>query len=144
MVNPYQTRAHVIYFYWIPPSIRISLDPLSTKTTYVQSRLTSPKEERSIDPIGLRKDWMTVTSDGKKIIEQWSKRQKKGSDRDSNPGPLASCAVGFSLSENHTTRPSDLVFSVNNNYVIILYISDTMFDLKSRHSSYLYDQTSHT
>ncbi|KAJ0129974.1 Uncharacterized protein HZ326_26920 [Fusarium oxysporum f. sp. albedinis] len=36
-----------------------------------------------------------------------SKMQKKGSGRGLNPGPLASYAVGFSLSENHTTRPPD-------------------------------------
>ncbi|KAI5464333.1 hypothetical protein BGZ63DRAFT_377479, partial [Mariannaea sp. PMI_226] len=33
--------------------------------------------------------------------------KKKGSGRGLNPGPLASYAVGFSLSENHTTRPPD-------------------------------------
>ena len=33
--------------------------------------------------------------------------QKEGSGRGLNPGPLASCAIGCTLSENHTTRPPD-------------------------------------
>lgn len=45
--------------------------------------------------------------------------QKEGSGRGLNPGPLASDALGVTLSENHTTRPPDQLWMI-----IILIVAE--------------------